>query len=182
MRVARMPPASSPIPGAAISSGSTPSTPRAFAVSGDPYRRSCQSPIAARATRTTSTPSRCGSVRPTWRERRARTPAGLPPASTDGIVRATTQAAAASAATIRASSSTVAVLAIPASASGPNVPSAWTTPTARYGAIRAAGIAIISASPNAIAERWLVPAPRDRSSATSTRRRSISIPATRRIA
>ena len=51
----------------------------AFAVSGEPYSRSCHRPMTARTTSTRSTPSRCGSVRPTWREIRARTPAGLPP-------------------------------------------------------------------------------------------------------
>ena len=33
------------MPGAAISSGSSPRTPRAFAVNGDPYSRSCHRPI-----------------------------------------------------------------------------------------------------------------------------------------
>ena len=53
---------------------------------------------------------------------------------------------------------------------------AWTTPTARHGAMSAAGIASSSASPKAIAAEWTVLAPRDRSSATSTRRRSMSMP------
>ena len=63
MRNARIAPASSPIAGAATSSGSRPTLPRTVAVSGAPYWRSCQRPITARMTRAMSTPSRWASVR-----------------------------------------------------------------------------------------------------------------------
>ena len=108
----------------------------------------------------------------------ARTPAMLTPVRSVGIVSAIRAMTAPSAA--------VAKVVGPGSGAVSPTPSiaglsrtACTSSTASHGAAIAAGTTTSSASPNAIAARCPVPAPRDRSRAVSLRRRSSSRAATR---
>ena len=134
--------------------------------------------ITARTMRARSSPSRCGSVRPAWRPRDARTPAMLTPVRSVGIVSAMSARTAPSAA--------VANVLGPGSGAVSPTPSiaglsrtACTNTIASHGAAIAAGTTTSRASPNAIAARCPVPAPRDRNRAVSVRRRSSSRAATR---
>ena len=178
IRIASTAPPTRPIAGAATSSGSTPSVPRALRVSVAPYSRSWSMAITASTISARSSPSRCGSVRPAWRPMDARTPAMLTPVRSVGIVSAIRAMTAPRAA--------VAKVVGPGSGAVSPTPSiaglsrtACTSSTASHGAAIAAGTTTSSASPNAIAARCPVPAPRDRSRAVSLRRRSSSRAATR---
>ena len=172
----------SPIAGAATSSGSTPSVPRAVRVSVAPYSRSWSIAITASATSARSSPRRWGSVRPPWRPIAARTPAMLTPDSSVGIVRATSATMPPMTADRRTSRARAAAR----SGRRPRSPGSGRRPAtssiASHGAASVAGTTTSSASPNAIATRWPVPAPRERSSAVSVRRRSSSSAATRMTA
>ena len=180
-RIAITAPARRPMAGAATSSGSTPSAPRALRVIGAPYSRSCASAMPATSTRTRSRPRRCGSVRPTWRPTAARTPEMLTVVATVGIVSATS-------ATTPPMMETANVAGPGSGASRPTPSSAGlrrtasTSSEASHGAAITAGTVISSASPADIERRCPNPPPRARSSAVSVRRRSSSRAATSTIA
>ena len=117
-------------------------------------------------------------MRPAWRPTAARTPAMLTPEASVGIVSATSAM----------SPPPMAVRYVVGPGSGALRPTpsmagfrrtAWTRSIANHGATITAGTTTISASPKAIAARCPVPAPRERSSAVSVRRRSRSSAATR---
>jgi hypothetical protein len=178
-RSASTAPASRPIAGAATSKGSMPRLPCSDRVRGAAYWRSCQIPTPARMTRARSSPTRCASPRRPCLPTARRTSASGLTDTRSGMTRASRQPSAAAPDTSRARSPTFGSSRRPTSTRGPATLKPRSMPAASHGPIRAAGATRRIASINPIAVMWSAPAPRERSSAVSIRRRSMSRPATR---